>query len=103
MLRKVRGGGWADLFDMQTQNQNVALKDFSQGTGEKSKGGRQTPPSFWSLETLELLWELHFRLRVIISRRQTTLLSPPSFQQLPNPDNVIEYMLHALTLHCLRC
>lgn len=50
-------------FDMQTHNQNVALKDFSQGAGErcsrrKREGGRQTLPSFRSLETLELLWEL---------------------------------------------
>lgn len=100
--------GTKELFDMQTQNQDVALKDFSQGAGErcnrrKREGGWQTLPSFWSLETLELLWELHFRLRVIISRRQTTPLSALSFQQLANPDNIIEYMLPALTLHCLGC
>lgn len=48
-------------------------------------------PSHRSLETLELLWELHFRLRVKISRRQTATLSALSFQQLTNPDNIIEY------------
>lgn len=80
----------------------MALKDFPQGAGEKCnrrkrEGGQQTLPPFWSLETLELLWEIHFRLRVIISRLQTTPLSALSFQQLASPDNIIEYML--LLLH----
>lgn len=58
-----RGVEKKNSFDMQTHNQNVALKDFSQGARErcsrrKREGGRQTLPSFRSLETLELLWEL---------------------------------------------
>ena len=94
------------LFDMQTRMWH--LKTFPKEperdvTGGKENGGRQALPSFRSLETLELLWELHFRLRVIISRRQTAALSAQSFQQLANPDNIMEYMLLALMLHCLGC
>lgn len=55
---------------------------------EENAGDKPSPRS---LETLELLWELHFRLRVKISRRQTATLSALSFQQLTNPDNIIEY------------
>lgn len=76
---------------------------LTEGAGEGCKrregeGGRQTLPSLWSLETLELLWELHFRLTIRISHLQTTLLSVPSFQQLSNPAGIIAYMPLALTL-----
>lgn len=72
-MRRVQGK--TDLFGMQIQNHNVALKGprrrMRDGMRWKTLGG----PSLYSLETLELLWELHFRLGVMMGSRQIATLS----------------------------
>lgn len=72
-MRRVQGK--TDLFGMQIQNHNVAPKGPRRRMRDGMRWKTLGRPSLCSLETLELLWELHFRLGVMMDSRQTDTLS----------------------------
>lgn len=73
---------------------------FIKGKGlEREETRRQILQSLWSPETRKMLWEFHFLLRdIIISHRQSAIVSALIFQQFANPHNIMEYALPILML-----